>query len=347
MNIEKELTLHQVLDGIPLGIAVFDNAGNITVVNSCLAKLIGLTPQDVQGSSLKEMFLERGVSPDHPFLQCLGNGEYTGPVTPLTSSFPSYFSTHTLKDGDGESLGGVIILWDARRQQELEQAVLKAERLAIMGQLTAITLHEVRNPLSLVRGLLQLLKRDLHGSSEQQRVEMIMESLDRINSLITNYLRLAKPGVPKRQPCYLKELIGDVVSLIEAEFGSKGVSVFSSCFPDLPRVVLDQEQFHQVLINIMKNAAEITPTGGEIWITTDYDQENELVQILVRDSGPGISEEVLPRVFDPFFTTGEKGTGLGLYICREIVNNHGGQIQITNNPDQGCTVTITLSGCFL
>lgn len=342
LNNSTDPILYQVLEAIPLGIAVFDGAGKIAAVNSNLAEVFDLASSKARGCNLERLLREKGLPPDHPLFQTHAGKEYTGPAAPLTSIYPSYVSTHILKGDSGDSLGGVFVLWDARGQQELEQAVLKAERLAIMGQLAAIALHEVRNPLSAIKGFLQLLKRELEDVRQLEYVEVMLDALDRVNNLITNYLRLAKPGIPERQFCDMEELIRDLISLYDVEFKSKGISFLFSCHSGLPPVYLDREQFHQVVVNILKNAVEVTPPGGEICIGIEYLKEKDMALLFVRDTGIGISEEALPRIFDPFFTTREKGTGLGLHVCREIVMNHGGEIRIANNFGRGCTVTVTI-----
>lgn len=343
MNISTEPSMQQILEVIPLGIGVFNRKRQVVALNTLLAKVIGISGEEVAGRDILELFQEGGVPQDHPIVLALKEGgNYTGPVTPITSRFPSYFSTHFVKDEDGGIAGGLVILWDARRQQELENAVLRAERLAIMGQLAAAAMHEIRNPLSSVQGILQLLRREVRGARFQNYLEIMLNALDRVNSLLTDYLRLAKPGIPRREPCDLKELMAEVAALVENEISGKGIRFISSPAADLPPVALDREQFHQVLFNVLKNALEATPAGGEIRMEASVDAGQGAARITVRDTGPGIAEEVLQQVFDPFFTTKEKGTGLGLYVCRSIVENHGGEIRIGNNPDRGCAVEIIL-----
>jgi len=347
LNNSIDSLLYQALEAVPLGIAVFNAAGNIVTVNSSLAGVFGLAVHDIRGKDIEKLLLEKGIPSNHPLFQLHTGKEYTGSADPLTSYYPSYVSTHLIKGNCGEIQGGVLVLWDAKGRQELEQAVLKAERLAIMGQLAAIALHEVRNPLSAIKGFLQLLKRELMKTRQLEYVDVMLEALDRINNLITNYLRLAKPGTPERQPCDLVEMVTELVAFYQAEFQRKAIRLNSSYPSHLPAVSLDREQFWQVLVNILKNAVEATPPGKEIHIRVESLKENGAAVISVQDTGPGICEETLTRIFDPFFTTREKGTGLGLYVCREIVNNHGGEIWVSNNPDQGCTVSITVPCCFL
>ncbi|MGI5927856.1 MAG: two-component system sensor histidine kinase NtrB [Thermacetogeniaceae bacterium] len=342
MNINKDPTLNQVMEAIPLGVVVFNRSWKIVVVNSSFAGILGINPQLARDCDLKEILLGKGVNHKHPLFQTLDGYEYTGPVSPLTDSYPSYISTHLLRGEAGECLGGLLVLWNAERQQELEQAVIKAEKLAIMGQLTAITLHEVRNPLTTMKMSLQLLHQELKGSKQEKSIKWILESLDRAINLINNYLRLAKPGIPNRQLCKIGELIERVASFYAAEFSSMGIHFTRSYSPSLPLLSVDGDQFKQVLANILINAADATPSGGRVSLSVEYDQETESVRISVRDTGPGVAEDVLPHIFEPFYSSKEKGTGLGLYVCREIIHNHGGKIQVVNNSDRGCTVTIIL-----
>lgn len=342
MKINEDLKLNQVLEAIPLGIVVFDNNWKIIVVNSSIAGILGIDPQKARDRDLKEILINKGVYDQHPLFETLAGHEYTGPVSPLTDSYPSYISTHLLRGETGECVGGLLVLWNAKRQQELEQAVIKAEKLAIMGQLTAITLHEVRNPLTTMKMSLQLLHKDLKGSKHEKGIKWMLDSLDRAINLINNYLRLAKPGIPNRQPHKIGELIERVASFYAAEFSDRGILFSHSYAPSLPLLSVDGDQLQQVLANILINAADATPSGGSVSLRVDYDQETESVRISVRDTGQGIPEDVLPHIFEPFYSSKEKGTGLGLYVCREIIHNHGGEIEVANNPDGGCTVTIIL-----
>ncbi|MGI6404961.1 MAG: two-component system sensor histidine kinase NtrB [Syntrophaceticus sp.] len=332
---------YQAFEALPLGIAVFDRTGKVAFMNSNLAKVMGLDPNQVCEENIKRLLQEKGVPAEHPLFRIFAGEEYTGTAAPLTDFYPSYVSTKILKGDDGENAGGVLLLWDATDRQELEQAVLKSERLAIIGQIAAIALHEVRNPLSAIKGYLQLLKKELEDARQLEYVKVMLRSLDRLNTLITDYLRLAKPGTPERRPCDMEELLSDILSLYKSEVKSKGIRFSFSCDPDLPPVSLDRDQFYQVVVNVLKNAIEVTPLNGEVYVGIKHLKEKDMVAFFVRDTGPGVPKDVLSRIFDPFFTTRDEGTGLGLYVCREIVNNHGGGIDVANNPGEGCTVTIT------
>ncbi len=340
-------TLHEVLNGFPAGVLIIDRWEKIVGLNRFLGELAGIAGQEVLGRDLRELFGEKEFPGEHPLLVTLATGKEFGRVPPealfpFICPFPAYVSTHTLVAEDGERVGAMAILWDARHQNELEQAVIRAERLAIMGQLAAGAVHEIRNHLTAVGGFLQLLKKELEGTPRVEYVDIMLDALRRVNSIIGDFLRLAKPGLPQRKPCRLESLIESVVKLLESEWGRRRIAVKTCFAPDLPPVSLDEEQFRQVLLNVFTNAFEVMPEGGEIGVAVELDREEDGVQIAVRDTGPGVPEAIQAQVFEPFFTTKETGTGLGLYISRAIVQNHGGTIKIENNPDRGCRVVIHL-----
>lgn len=343
----------RVINGLPAGVLVLDQTGKIIALNSFLSQATGIVGEDVRGRNFREFLGAGAITEDeHPLLITLRTGEEFKQVpperlSPFVCSFPVSVTTHALRDLSGEITGVIAFFTDVKRLQELEQAVIKAERLAILGQLCAMAMHEVRNHLATVRGFFQLLKNDFKDSPRAGSVDTMLSVLDRANSIIGNYLRLAKPGVPRREKCVLSDLFNEAATLLEGEMMRRGVRITVSCDADLPPLILDVEQFHQVLLNLINNAFEVMPEGGEIRIKAGLCREENLVRIEIEDTGPGIPEEVCTQIFEPFFTTKEKGTGLGLYISRSIIENHEGEIKIENSPQKGCRVVITLPQAVL
>ncbi len=332
--------LTDVLDGIPAGILVVDRRGNIIAINNLLAEWLGIDAREARGRHFRELPCEKGDGgQNNPLLLTLKTGQEFNCVK-HTSRFS--VSIRALRNARGEITGAMAVFQDTGYCRELEQAVIKAERLAILGQLCAITMHEIKNPLAAVRGYLQLFKKELRDSPRAGRVDTMLAAVDRINTIITDFLRLARPAVPRRKSCSLRAVIGSAIKLIEGEAKHRGIRVAFSCEGELPAVMLDEEQFHQVLLNVFKNACEAMPDGGEITVRAVAERDTALFRIEVEDTGPGMAEDLCHRAFEPFFTTKENGTGLGLYISRLIVKNHGGDMKIENNPNRGCKVVIFL-----
>lgn len=322
-----------------MGILIVDRKGKVIAINDLLAGWLGIDAGEVRGRRFQELPCVRGHSAHRGLILTLETGREFNCI-----GHNSRFSVNIrpLYNKSGEVAGAMAVFQDIRYCRELEQAVIKAERLAILGQLCAITMHEIKNPLAAVRGYLQLFKKELRESPCAARVDTMLAAVDRINAIITDFLRLARPAVPRRRPCKLRSVIEKAIRLIEGEAGHRGIRFLFSCEEKFPEVVLDEEQFQQVLLNVFKNACEAMPEGGEIAVRVVADPGASFLRIEVEDTGPGMTEEQRRRAFEPFFTTKEGGTGLGLYISRLIVKNHGGDMKIENNPSRGCRVVIFL-----
>lgn len=347
------LVLSDVFNSFPAGIMVIDRTEKVIAINGFLAEATGITENGVRGQDFREFLNEKGIRESgNPLLVTLHKGEEFKELSPnmllpsvCSSSF--YVSTHALRNTRGEITKAMAVFWDARRQRELEQAVIKAERLAILGQLCTMAMHEIRNCLAVVRGFLQLLKNDLMGTRRASNIDTMLGTLDRAASIIGDFRRFAKPTIPQRKPCSICDLISEDIKLLEEEMLHRGIKASLSSESDLPCVFIDEEQFQQVLLNVFNNAFEAMPDGGEIKIKAIVDRDANSVQIVIEDTGLGMPEDVIARIFEPFFTTKETGTGLGLYISRAIIKNHGGELKIENNPQKGCRVILVLPQTIL
>ncbi|SHF01631.1 two-component system, NtrC family, sensor histidine kinase AtoS [Desulfofundulus australicus DSM 11792] len=215
------------------------------------------------------------------------------------------------------------------------------EKLAIMGQLAAQVVHEIKNSLTTVRGFLQLLKEKQNVPSRQEYFDLMLEAIDHANNIITNYLHLARPGNNSCRKIYApQKLLTEVSMLMESEAALKNISLKMVIPENLPPLLIDPEQIKEVLINIIKNSLEAMPDGGEVTIRACCD--NRKLYIAISDTGTGIEEPVLENIFEPFYTTKASGTGLGLFIARQIIHNHKGEITVKSTPGRGTTMFITL-----
>jgi two-component system sensor histidine kinase HydH len=217
----------------------------------------------------------------------------------------------------------------------------RSERLYAAGQLSASLAHEIRNPLEGISGAATLLKRGkVTGENFQQCLEIINIESQRLNKLLTGFLEFARPRAPRYQPVEVESVIDSVRTLIAQSPQGREAEIRVEVEPGLPEVECDPEQLKQVLLNLVLNALQASPPGGEVVIRADRTREN--VSIGVRDSGPGVPPAHQDKIFEPFFTTRESGSGLGLAIAANIIRQHGGNLVADHNDDKGMTFRLDL-----
>ncbi|WP_026572812.1 ATP-binding protein [Bacillus sp. UNC438CL73TsuS30] len=224
------------------------------------------------------------------------------------------------------------------RKEQTDQLLQKSEKLALLGQMAAGIAHEIRNPLTSIRGFIQLFK---SGQNHPQYFDIVLSELDRINSIVGEFLVLAKPTASVLIEKDVKNLINDVVTLINTQSILNNVQIYVEFDSDLPMVMCEENQLKQVFLNLLKNAIEAMPTGGQIDVKVKQKEDGK-ISIQIIDQGVGIPEDRIPTLGEPFYTTKEKGTGLGLMTCYKIIENHNGEIKITSVVDEGTTVEVTL-----
>ena len=241
--------------------------------------------------------------------------------------------------------GAVIILRDLREIKQLEEKVRRTEKLAAIGKLAAGVAHEIRNPLSSIRGFAQYLRNTLKDKPrEKEYAETMVSEVDRINRVVTDLLTFARPMEADLAPTDLTELVERTVRLVQADARSRNVSIRMS-LSDLSKIPLDTHQMTQAILNLLLNSLQAVNSGGYIEVGAELDPAVSRLKIWVEDDGPGISRDQKEKIFDPFFTTHEKGTGLGLAIVHKIVENHNGEINLESplaGKDRGTRMTISI-----
>ncbi|SDF32706.1 sensor histidine kinase [Sporolituus thermophilus] len=227
----------------------------------------------------------------------------------------------------------------ARRYRELVEA-MRLERLASVGQLAAGIAHEIRNPLTSVKGFIQLIMVRGERPVPREHLEIIQVEIERIEKLIREFHLLARPPqVPQFAAVNLRSVLNNVILLMESLALGKNVALEFMPGEDVA-VCGDVSQLKQVWINLVRNAIEAAPKGGSVYIALRTDGDRAVVS--VTDNGPGIPEDILPHLGTPFFTTKAEGTGLGLSVCYSIVQRHGGSIRVDSRPGEGATFTVQL-----
>jgi len=251
-------------------------------------------------------------------------------------------SATPLSDHAGNVIGRVIHFQDLTDLRSMEQAVARAEHLAGIGRLAANIAHEIRNPLASISGAVEMLKR-LPGTDAETNnlVEIAMREVDRVNALITSFLDYARPRTDERQRLDLGEMVREIAKIFEQERRTKEVAL--RCLaPSGILVEAAAGQMQQVLWNLLRNAVDAMPKGGTLTVGAGLDAAHQMT-LAVAATGIGIDGELLPKIFQPFFTSKKRrGLGLGLPICDRIVKAHGGRIDVLSQPGQGTTFNIHL-----
>lgn len=228
------------------------------------------------------------------------------------------------------------------KQQELERAIIKAEKLAILGQLAAGVLHEIKNPLTTISGFLQLLHKELKGTQKEEYVRIALAELEHANKLLDEFLQMARPGFSNRQRCSIVGLIKEVYILAESEALLRQVEIKHESIGDIPHILGDAEQLKQVFLNLIRNAFEALSPGGRILMQASWYEKENHVRVTVSDTGAGMDDKIISSMFNPLFTTKDTGTGLGMFISKKIIDNHRGHIEVESKPGKGTSITILL-----
>lgn len=231
-----------------------------------------------------------------------------------------------------------VIVRDIRERKKTEQLLLNSEKLSVAGQLAAGIAHEIRNPLTAIKGFLHLMRNDF--GENQPYLNIIKSEMNRIEIILSELLVLAKPQDTKFEQKDVSVLLEHVTTLINTQAIMNNIEIETNTESDLPLIDCDENQLKQVFINFLKNAIEAMPEGGKIHIQV-RNQDSEKLILHFMDQGSGIPEEVLSKLGQPFVTTKEKGTGLGLMVCHQIIENHHGNIHITSS-SKGTTIQVDL-----
>jgi len=227
--------------------------------------------------------------------------------------------------------------------EELKQAydkLIRADRLAALGEVSAGIVHEIRTPLASIKGALEILETPVVSeTAKTEFLQIIHREVDRLNRLVGEFLQFARPRRPERLPTDMNEVARSVIRLCQKQAAKEKVAIKTRLEEPLPPILVDSEQIKQVLLNIVINGIQAMPGGGVLKLITR--REDKAVGLLVRDHGQGIDEFHLEKIFDPFFTTKQNGTGLGLSIAYRLVKQNGGDIEVLNASDGGCVFKLT------
>lgn len=324
-------------------IQVTDLEGRVQRINQAYTDMFGWTEDEIKGKMNPtiptdlskerqevEKLLKKGTS---------GGALETVRVTKDGRLIDVSVSRSPIIDEYGQQSAWASITRDITNSKRMEELLRRSEKLTMVGQLAAGVAHEIRNPLTTLKGFIQLQERT--GKVNHTHTTMMLSELDRINLIVSEFLVLSKPQAVRFQEKDMRQILSEVLSLLDSQAHMHGVSFLVNYEEDLPLVRCEENQMKQVFINVIKNAIEAMPDGGRIDFAVELLTSNR-VQVQVRDHGIGIPEENLSKMGDPFFTNKEKGTGLGLMVTQRIIDNHKGTFAIESKENEGTVVTISL-----
>ena len=326
-------------------VSVTDEEGKITSVNDKFCEITGYTKEELLGKD--HLLLDSGYHPPSFFDEMrstIHSGDvWKGEISNITKEGKDFWVDTTivpfLNEG-GVPYQYVYIRKDITDRKQAEELLRTSDKLSVIGELAAGVAHEIRNPLTSLKGFTQILKSRHADENDQEFIEIMLSELDRINMIVNEFMVLARPQAVTYEITNIKDLIANVCTLIETQAILNNVQIYTRVIHDLREITCSENQIKQVLINIIKNGIEAMPNGGEI--TISLYSTNEDVMIEIRDNGPGIPAHQLSHLGEPFYTTKKKGNGLGLMICRRIIQNHQGTFSIDSKEGSGTVVTISL-----
>ena len=237
--------------------------------------------------------------------------------------------------------GQGIIEKRAREQIKLKEQLGRAEHLSTLGEMVAAVSHEIRNPLGIIMSSAELLKKKTVSNTPSSAIpEIIVEEAGRLNDIITDFLNFAKPKAPNFVACRIEDILEKNIKFFASDIKGETYRIEKRSPTDLPQIIADPNMLYQAFLNLLINARQAMPGGGRIMI--ELSANDSKIKIHFEDEGPGIQPDVLSKIWDPFFTTKETGTGLGLGIVKNIIEAHDGQISFENRSVKGARMTIEL-----
>jgi|GEM_PF-836430 len=344
---------HLILANIHTGIVVAHQDGKIRTFNTAACKITGLEETGVVGLQLDEMpasfqpvaqLMKRTLAEGKPFSQENVELDKQQPE-------PAYISLQTtlLQNAEGASLGVIATLKDVTLVKQMEQQLLRSERLANLGEMAAGVAHEIKNPLNAILGFSKRLFDKLEDEKLKQYAQIIVEEVKRLANTVDDVLEYNRTQVVSKEDANFNDILDGTIMLVAEKADAANVEIVLEVDPHLPPVPMDKDKIRQVLLNLMQNALHAMEKGGTLTVVAKIEEgmlpanqgdptdltllqqvflQQKMISIGIKDTGCGIPKENIHKLFNPFFTTKTTGTGLGLSICHKIIESHGGFMRV-------------------
>nr|WP_240547962.1 ATP-binding protein [Paenibacillus lignilyticus] len=337
--------LQQFIDETPLGVIFVDQQGTITHINEMAIHLL----RDKVGGKRRHELLGQPftIMYDHIEKDVLGRLLYQAlNGHRLTTEYVQEQGKMYVNSGicvrdmqNNEIIGAALIAHDITELSRLRDEIGRMERLSLVGQMAASITHEIRNPMAVIRGFVQLM-RERSPEHQQEYFRIVMDELDRANSIINDFLSLAQNRIIEKESCSLHDILNEIMPLLWADANLRGQSIELRLAERIPALMLNEKEMKQLILNLARNGMEAMDQHGVLTIQTE--SHTDYVELRVNDNGSGIPKEKLERLFEPFFTTKSRGTGLGLPLCLSIIERHGGGIQVDSEEGIGTTFIVKI-----
>jgi two-component system sensor histidine kinase HydH len=328
-----------VVTGMPSGLVTADGNGRITSVNNAASRLFGISGERPEGMPIRTLagipwesvtaLVEKGL-PVHEreYAFTARNGE----------SIPVSVSASRIVNDENMHLGYLYLVEDIRERKRVQERLRRSERLSALGHMAARVAHEIRNPLSSIKGFARFFAEKMPAGGGREIAFTMMEEVDRLNRVVTELLDFARPMSPALKPGDIREVVGRAVRLTADDAGKKGITTTFTAPPVLPEIDMDFERLTQVFLNLFINAVQAMDRGGELTVAAGV--RGGRIVVTVGDTGRGMTPEVLENIFTPYYTTRLSGTGLGLAVVLKILEEHGCAIKADSVPGRGSTFTL-------
>ncbi len=357
----KDLAV-DILSGLVDGVMVADEDGKVLIWNRTIEEMTGIASDDAAGKGFREVFAENPAVVSQIEKTLSTGRSYSDYETELAARhrqpLPVGLLSSVLTDPEGRPQGVILTVRDQRGVQDLKDRMRRADRLAAIGQIAAGIAHEIKNPLVGIRGAAQLLKSELRGAAAAgsgslvEYLDVILKEADRLNGVLEGILDFTRVG-PRGTGAFNVHSILDRALLLNEETARQNNVILAREYdPSLPEAIGNQDQLIQVFLNIIKNAVEVMSAGGKLTVVTRMSDQftsvqadgrkHRLMMVKISDTGPGIKQEHLQDIFAPFFTTKDKGVGLGLALSYQIVQEHLGTIRVESQEGEGTTFSVYL-----
>jgi len=331
-----------LVTNMPIGLVALDDSQRITSLNNAAGSVLKLLPDEVVGENaekvlpaelwhlLKNLNAEKGVVEKE--IDC---------TVQKVEVIPLEISATLLNDEDGTFLGNVVLFKDLSEVRSLRKEIARSQRLASVGRLAAGVSHEIRNPLSSIKGFATYFKERYYDVPENQQISNLMiQEVDRLNRVVGQLHEFARPITVSKKSVHIKAFLKDSLKLIERQALEANISIKTDFDSDIDEILIDPDRINQVLLNLYLNAIDSMNNGGSLTVMLAKNPKKNRIEIKIADTGTGIADGDLSHIFDPYFTTKASGTGLGLAIVHNIMEAHGGEIAIESRLGQGTEVTI-------